>query len=455
MPVATNPLLQSGSVANSSRASGASSDKSQQALGDKASGFSQVLSQSKDKVAGGPSVDKPFAPANTASSGNSKVDGQQKVAGSGKSLPADNASKKEVQGQDDAQVADTAPAQDAVATEDSADQADPQLLDPSLVAGQVTDAQPGAQLIQAQAEAVAPVVQAAQLQAQVQAPASDSAPQEPPFDPDVDPLADLPTLRLALEQSAQAQGTTSVNAAPTGKSAQPQPEATQGQSAVNTLAAIVDKPGAEAEQGEPGEKAFGALMDDGLKDLKGAASDTRVDNFAERLSALTQAATAKTANAVPVPAAPLNQPLAMNQSGWTEGLVNRVMYLSSQNLKSADIQLQPAELGRLDIRVNLAADQPAQITFVSGHVVVRDALEGQVHRLRELFAQQGLAQPDVNVSDQSRGQQQGAQEGPRLSGVAGRRGEAGDAAEQAEADAGVKAVERQVVIGSSAVDYYA
>ena len=131
------------------------------------------------------------------------------------------------------------------------------------------------------------------------------------------------------------------------------------------------------------------------------------------------------------------------------------MYLSSQNLKSADIQLQPAELGRLDIRVNLAADQPAQITFVSGHVVVRDALEGQVHRLRELFAQQGLAQPDVNVSDQSRGQQQGAQEGPRLSGVAGRRGEAGDAAEQAEADAGVKAVERQVVIGSSAVDYYA
>ncbi|WP_409278276.1 flagellar hook-length control protein FliK [Pseudomonas defluvii] len=451
MPVATNPLLQSGSVANSSRASGASSDKSQQALGDKASGFSQVLSQSKDKVAGGPFFDKPVAPANTASSGNTKVDGQQKVAGSGKSLPADSASKKDVQSQDDAQVADTAPAQDAVAADDSVNQADPQLLDPSLVAGQVTDAQPGAQLIQAQAEAVAPVVQAAQLQAQVQAPVSE----EPPFDPDVDPLADLPTLRLALEQSAQAQGTTSVNATPTGKSAQSQPEATPGQSAVNTLTAIVDKPGAEAEQGEPGEKAFGALMDDGLKDLKGAASDTRVDNFAERLSALTQAATAKTANAVPVPAAPLNQPLAMNQSGWTEGLVNRVMYLSSQNLKSADIQLQPAELGRLDIRVNLAADQPAQITFVSGHVVVRDALEGQVHRLRELFAQQGLAQPDVNVSDQSRGQQQGAQEGPRLSGVAGRRGEAGDAAEQAEADAGVKAVERQVVIGSSAVDYYA
>ncbi len=453
MPVATNPLLQSGSVANSSRASVASSDKSQQALGDKASGFSQVLSQSRGKVADAPSVDKSAVPTGAANSGNSKVDGQQKVAVSGKNLPADKADKKDVQRQDDAQAADPAPAEDAVAADGAVDQTDPQLLDPSLVAGQITDAQPGAQLIQAQAEAVAPVVQAAQLQAQ--APVAEDVPQEPPFDPEADPLADLPTLRLALEQSAQAQGTTSVNAATTGKSAQPQSEAVPGQSAVNTLAAIVDKPGAETEQGEPGDKAFGALLDDGLKDPRAAASDTRVDNFAERLSALTQAATAKTANAVPVAAAPLNQPLAMNQSGWTEGLVNRVMYLSSQNLKSADIQLQPAELGRLDIRVNLAADQPAQITFVSGHVVVRDALEGQVHRLRELFAQQGLAQPDVNVSDQSRGQQQGAEEGPRLSGVASRRSESGESGELSEGEAGVKAVERQVVIGSSAVDYYA
>jgi flagellar hook-length control protein FliK len=90
----------------------------------------------------------------------------------------------------------------------------------------------------------------------------------------------------------------------------------------------------------------------------------------------------------------------MNQGAWAEGLVNRVMYLSSQNLKSADIQLEPAELGRLDIRVNVAADQATQVTFISGHAGVRDALDSQVHRLRELFAQQGLAQPDVNVADQ-------------------------------------------------------
>ncbi|MNJ61388.1 Flagellar hook-length control protein [compost metagenome] len=144
----------------------------------------------------------------------------------------------------------------------------------------------------------------------------------------------------------------------------------------------------------------------------------------------------------------------MNQGGWTEGLVNRVMYLSSQSLKSADIQLEPAELGRLDIRVNLAPEQQAQITFTSGHVGVREALENQVHRLKEMFAQQGLGQPDVNVADQSRGQQQqqGSPDSPRLSGVAARRNAAG---EEGEVAASTAPVEQQSVIGSSAVDYYA
>ncbi|MNN14253.1 Flagellar hook-length control protein [compost metagenome] len=143
----------------------------------------------------------------------------------------------------------------------------------------------------------------------------------------------------------------------------------------------------------------------------------------------------------------------MNQNAWAEGLVNRVMYLSSQNLKSADIQLEPAELGRLDIRVNVAADQATQVTFISGHAGVRDALDSQVHRLRELFAQQGLAQPDVNVADQSRGQQQqqGQAQGSNLSGVAARRAEQGGV----EAVDSARPLEQQVVVGDSAVDYYA
>ncbi|GLO44608.1 flagellar hook-length control protein FliK [Pseudomonas putida] len=423
MPVAPNPLLQANAIAKTSRSATAQADKPQQVPGDKGDGFGQVMArQGRDKAAGQDdkvAQAKPKDKPEAAQAGKKDPADKPAVADDGKQLPADD------------QV-----------------QADTGLRDASLVAGQVTDAQPGAQLIQAQAEAVAPVLQAAT--AQVQTSVTAALPEEPAaeeaFDPDADPLANLPTLRLALEHSAQAKGATSAHAL---DPAQAQGE--EGQVAVNTLANLVEN--AEGEKGEPGDKAFGALLEDGLKDSKSAGSDTRVDDFANRLANLTQAATAKTANAVPANPGPLHQPLPMNQNAWAEGLVNRVMYLSSQNLKSADIQLEPAELGRLDIRVNVATDQSTQVTFISGHAGVRDALDSQVHRLRELFAQQGLAQPDVNVADQSRGQQQqqGQAQGSNLSGVAARRAEQGGT----ETVDSARPVEQQVVVGDSAVDYYA
>jgi len=433
MPVASNPLLQSSVAAKSARNQNSTLDKATQALNDKGSDFSQVYAQqSRDQVgnkADAPVRERDGVDKSAANSGKPDGPGHGKIADSGNKLPDDRdvPAKAEAQADDGSDVAE----------------ADPQSsLDSNLVAGQLTDAPQGAQLLQAQAEAVAPVIQAASQQAQLAA-----APPvtEEPFDPDSDALDDLPVLRLALEQNAQAQGTTSAHASKT-----PGQETAQSQQpAVNTLAQMLQPADADAGQTESGDKAFAGLIDDGLKDLKGASSDTRVDDFANRLASLTQAATPKTANAVAP--APLHQPLAMNQNGWTEGLVNRVMYLSSQNLKSADIQLEPKELGRLDIKVNMAVDQATQITFASGHAGVRDALEGQVHRLRELFSQQGLAQPDVNVADQSRQQQSGNQDdSPKMSGVAARRNAEGADTEVAAASA---PVEQQTVIGSSTVDY--
>lgn len=422
MPVAPNPLLQANAIASPARSPAVQADKPLQAPADKGAGFDQVMARQgqdkpvgqNDKVAQARPKDKP----DPAQGGKADPADESAVADDGKPLPADA-------------------------------QADTDMRDASLVAGQVTDAQPGAQLIQAQAETVAPVLQAATAQVPAALPETPAA--EESFDPDADPLANLPTLRLALEHSAQAKGTTSAHAVDPA-----QAQAEEGGVAVNSLANLVeDAGGAAGDSGEPGDKAFGALLEDGLKDTKSASSDTRVDDFANRLANLTQAATAKTANAVPANASPLHQPLPMNQNAWAEGLVNRVMYLSSQNLKSADIQLEPAELGRLDIRVNVATDQSTQITFISGHAGVRDALDSQVHRLRELFTQQGLAQPDVNVADQSRGQQQQQQQaqaqGSQLSGVAARQAEQGGA----EMGDSSRALEQQLVIGDSAVDYYA
>jgi flagellar hook-length control protein FliK len=277
------------------------------------------------------------------------------------------------------------------------------------------------------------------------------------FDPEADPLDALPAVRMAMEQGGHISAASQAQpkAAPTSAQAQADGESTSAQTFAAGMASMLDVQADKDSTSQGGDKAFSGLIDDGLKDLKSASSDTRVDDFANRLAALTQAATPKTANALPV-----NQPIAMHQSGWTEEVVNRVMYLSSANLKAADIQLQPAELGRLDIRVNMVPDQQTQVTFMSAHPSVREALDGQMHRLRDMFVQQGMGQVDVNVSDQSRGWQgQGQEQAQQGQSQGGRTNASGGRLDSMDEELAPTAAEVAAsttsVIGSSAVDYYA
>ncbi|WP_073527102.1 flagellar hook-length control protein FliK [Pseudomonas fluorescens] len=428
MPVASNSLLQAATAAKP-QVPAATPAVAPAASQDKGPGFAQVFAKQAAKPLGR-SDDAPARPVRdkAADSSAKPAASAPAVADSGNPLPAKPPAK----------------------SDDSADSEGEQAADPSLALQPVADP--------ALVATVAPVAVPVPVQAPAVTAADDNAqpliavteePKQPAFDPEADPLDSMPAVRLAMEQGGHVSASSQApqKAAPT---TQDQPTAAQNFAA--GLASMVDQQATKDSTDQGGDKAFGALIDDGLKDLKNASSDTRVDDFANRLAALTQAATPKTANALPPVT---NAPLAMHQSGWTEEVVNRVMYLSSANLKSAEIQLQPAELGRLDIKVNMTADQQAQVNFMSGHAVVREALESQSGRLREMFAQQGMGQVDVNVSDQSRGQEQQQQQG-QARGVSssGRRADSGDAGAPVDV-AEVAAPVSQSLIGSSAVDYYA
>lgn len=179
--------------------------------------------------------------------------------------------------------------------------------------------------------------------------------------------------------------------------------------------------------------------------------ETRGESFAGRLNLITQQIQAANpaARALPqVPGAPVN----MQQPGWSEAVTDRVMWLSSQNLKSAEIQLDPAELGRLEVRISFNQDGATQVTFVSPHGQVRDALESQMYRLRELFAQQGMNQLDVNVSDQSL--QRGAP-GEAQAGKGGSGRVSGEAEDEELAAQAVGQGSEPIRAGRGLVDYYA
>jgi flagellar hook-length control protein FliK len=450
MPVTPNILLQASSQAKTQAASANPSAPAAEP-GDKAASFARVYAnqaQNKPNAVADASVkpgrDKTSDVAARKDAGEDKSAADEPVvADGGKSLPAD----KPVQA-DDKTAGDDASDADPALVVDAAP-LDP-ALDPAL---QLTTQPAPAPATPAVADAVQPAVDAPLAAAVVTANVAAPTGTESDFDPEADPLDALPALRLAMEQSGHVSASSQAQpkAASTQAQAQADGELTSAQNFAAGMATMLDVQADKDSTGKGDDKAFSGLIDDGLKDLKSASSDTRVDDFANRLAALTQAATPKTANALPV-----NQPIAMHQNGWTEEVVNRVMYLSSANLKAADIQLQPAELGRLDIRVSMVPDQQTQVTFMSAHPGVREALDGQVHRLRDMFVQQGMGQVDVNVSDQSRGSQdqgqnQQAQSG-RSNASGGRLDPVGDDVAPSVAEV---AAHTTSVIGSSVVDYYA
>ncbi|MFJ2689789.1 flagellar hook-length control protein FliK [Pseudomonas sp. NPDC087336] len=429
MPFTPNSLLQATAQAKG-QAAAAPSTKVAAEPGDKASSFSQVYA-TQGRSSSVAAADGPLKPPRDKvayNAGKKEVikdnDAAEKpaVADSGKSLPADKPAQADDKQADDTTGAGQATVVDAVPVDPASS--------PAVAAPIVADS-PAVEAIVA--SIIPPAV-----------PGTDDG-----FDPEADPLDALPALRMAMEQSGHVSASSQAQpkAAPTEADGERTAAQTFAASMANMLDVQADKDGT----GQGGDQAFSGLIDEGLKDLKSASSDTRVDDFANRLAALTQAATPKTANAVPV-----NQPIAMHQSGWTEEVVNRVMYLSSANLKAADIQLQPAELGRLDIRVNMVPDQQTQVTFMSAHPGVREALDGQMQRLRDMFTQQGMGQVDVNVSDQSRGSQDQAQHQQAQSGRASAGGGRLDSMDD-EITPGVAEVAATAthVIGSSAVDYYA
>ena len=214
---------------------------------------------------------------------------------------------------------------------------------------------------------------------------------EASFDAELDALNQLPAVRMALEMGAKEKLQTDQAGTPS----------VQAQNVSQSLLAsqvVQDETPVEGDSLELPELQLEALTGKSLEALKEGAANNAPENFVSKLNALTQAMNQQATQA----RAPLlaGQPVAMQQGGWSEAVVDRVMVMSSQNLKSAEIQLDPAELGRLEVRISVNQEQ-SQVTFASPHAGVREALDSQMHRLRELFAQQGMNQPDVNVSDQS------------------------------------------------------
>ncbi len=132
---------------------------------------------------------------------------------------------------------------------------------------------------------------------------------------------------------------------------------------------------------------------------------------------------------------------------WAGMVAERSAMMAAQSIKFAELQLDPPELGPLQVKVSVNQDNQATVTFVSANAQVREALDQSANRLRELLQEQGVDLMNVDVSDHSSSDTQEGKDGEE--GSNGSSGE-GDLLEENETTR-----ETWMVNDPNVVDYYA
>lgn len=102
-------------------------------------------------------------------------------------------------------------------------------------------------------------------------------------------------------------------------------------------------------------------------------------------------------------AAPFNPrviPEPVRSPQWSEALGQRVVWMSKENVQVVYLQVEPPNLGPLEVQLRLSNDQ-ANLMFVSTHSSVRDAISQSLPKLDEMLAAGGVSLGSVSVDTQS------------------------------------------------------
>ncbi len=106
-------------------------------------------------------------------------------------------------------------------------------------------------------------------------------------------------------------------------------------------------------------------------------------------------------SAIAQPAAPaihrVEVPVPLSQPGWSEAFSSRVVWMAGQHQQSAELHVNPPELGPIDIVLSFDRDQ-AHVHFSSAHLPVREAIETALPALRDALGQAGIQLGETSVS---------------------------------------------------------
>lgn len=109
---------------------------------------------------------------------------------------------------------------------------------------------------------------------------------------------------------------------------------------------------------------------------------------------------------------------------WGKDFSQKVVWVAGQDKQSAQLTLNPPQLGPVEVTINVSRDQTTAV-FSSPHIEVRQAIESALPQLREAMAAAGIQLGQASVNSESFRQQQEQQQAQAQSGQSRRHGDDG------------------------------
>ena len=156
--------------------------------------------------------------------------------------------------------------------------------------------------------------------------------------------------------------------------------------------------------------AAGLKRQQGLPAQELPANDGSAQQFlppnADQLASASQSANqaAQAAQASQTKTLTISQP--MTDPNWSKALGDQVLSMVSMKMDKATIQVNPPQLGPVEVTLKMNGNDQAQVIFTSAVPATREIIENNMPKLVSMMASSGIALADAQVSSGQSGNRQ-------------------------------------------------